>query len=119
VDAAHALFSGFGANISWPQSWRSGPGKHCALCGKPTGEIQCAGYKPALLNAKNHTVEWPDVPAGTPAACARNAPAGVLELPYREPHGDGTSGTAGQPRPSRFVCRPGARAPSCRIKIDP
>jgi hypothetical protein len=40
-------------------------GKNCAVCGKPIGEIQWAGHKPALLNADQQTVQWPDVPPET------------------------------------------------------
>jgi hypothetical protein len=37
-------------------------GKTCALCGKPIGEIQWTGPKPALLNAEHRTIEWSEMP---------------------------------------------------------
>ena len=38
-------------------------GKACAACGRPFGEIEFAGAKPALLRADGVSVEWSRVPA--------------------------------------------------------
>ena len=38
-------------------------GKACASCGRPFGEIEFAGAKPALLRADGVSVEWSRVPA--------------------------------------------------------
>jgi hypothetical protein len=38
-------------------------GKACASCGRPIGEIDWAGSKPALLGAGQVSVEWNQVPA--------------------------------------------------------
>ena len=52
-------------------------GKHCALCGKPIGEIQWASHRPALMDPQHKTVQWwevrpenvPDVLATHQAVC--------------------------------------------------
>jgi hypothetical protein len=38
-------------------------GKVCACCGRPFGDIEWAGQKPALLRAGKMSVEWNQVPA--------------------------------------------------------
>ena len=38
-------------------------GKACASCGRPIGEIDWAGSKPALLGAGKVSVEWNQIPA--------------------------------------------------------
>jgi hypothetical protein len=38
-------------------------GKVCASCGRPFGDIEWAGQKPALLRADRMSVEWNQVPA--------------------------------------------------------
>jgi hypothetical protein len=38
-------------------------GKSCSLCGKPFGEIEWSGQKPALVRADKVSVEWSRVPA--------------------------------------------------------
>jgi len=38
-------------------------GKTCAFCGKPFGEIEWAGQKPALLRADKMSLDWSRVPA--------------------------------------------------------
>jgi hypothetical protein len=38
-------------------------GKVCAWCGRPFGEIEWAGRKPALLGTNGISIEWNDVSA--------------------------------------------------------
>ena len=38
-------------------------GKSCSYCGKPFGEIEWSGQKPALVRADKVSVEWSRVPA--------------------------------------------------------
>ncbi|HLK63105.1 MAG TPA: hypothetical protein VKU19_06675 [Bryobacteraceae bacterium] len=38
-------------------------GKICSSCGRPIGEIEWAGQKPALLGADQVSVEWKQIPA--------------------------------------------------------
>jgi len=38
-------------------------GRNCVWCGRPIGEIQWTGRKPALLTADKGSVEWNQVPA--------------------------------------------------------
>ncbi len=40
-------------------------GKDCATCGRPIGEIEWTGAKPALQKADQSFVEWAQVPAET------------------------------------------------------
>jgi hypothetical protein len=38
-------------------------GKSCSSCGRPFGEIEWTGAKPALRSADNSLVEWSEIPA--------------------------------------------------------